>query len=97
MAWGMEYKRTDIGTWAYHPDGRMDNHPRPMKLCCGIVTALPGYGDSVTGERLVYLARKRSGESLIIKSGAHRGIAGTLYDAKCWIERPTRIKQEGPD
>lgn len=61
------------------------------------MTALAGYGDSVMGERLVYLARKRSGERLIIKSGAHRGIAGALYDAKCWIERPIRIKQEDTD
>lgn len=61
------------------------------------MTTLTGYGDSVMGERLVYLARKRSGERLIMKSGAHRGITGTLYDAKCWIERPIRIKQEGSD
>lgn len=59
------------------------------------MTTLTAYGDSVMGERLVYLARKRSGERLIMKGGAHRGITGTLYDAKCWIERPIRIKQEG--
>jgi len=61
------------------------------------VTTLTGYGDYVIGERLVYLARKRSGEGLIMKSGTHQGIAGTLYDAKCWIERPIRIKQKSSD
>jgi len=58
------------------------------------LTTLTGYGDSVLGERIVYVARKRTRERLIMKSGAHRGISGTLYDAKCWIERPIQIKHE---
>jgi len=58
------------------------------------LTTLTGYGDSVLGERIVYVARKRSRERLIMKGGAHRGISGALYDAKCWIERPIQIKRE---
>ena len=58
------------------------------------MTTLTGYGDSVLGERIVYVARKRSRERLIMKGGAHRGISGALYDAKCWIERPIQIKRE---
>jgi len=56
------------------------------------LTTLTGYGDSVVGERIVYVARKRSRDRLIMKGGAHRGISGTLYDAKCWIERPIQIR-----
>jgi len=58
------------------------------------LTTLTGYGDSVLGERIVYVARKRSRDKLIMKGGAHRGISGTLYDAKCWIERPIQMKRE---
>lgn len=58
------------------------------------MTTLTGYGDSVIGERLVYVARKRSRERLIMKSGTHRGVSGTLYDAKCWIESPVQLKRE---
>lgn len=61
------------------------------------MTILTDYGDSIIGERIVYVARKRSGERLIMKSGAHRGISGTLYDAKCWIERPIRIRRDKTD
>lgn len=56
------------------------------------MTTLTAYGDMLMGERVVYVARKRSGERLIMKSGAHRGLCGTLYDAKCWIERPIQMK-----
>ena len=49
------------------------------------MTTLTAYGDSLIGKRIVYLARKRTGEQLIMKSGSHRGISGTLYDAKCWV------------
>lgn len=58
------------------------------------MTTLTAYGDSVVGERIVYVARKRSGERLIMKSGARRCIGGTLYDAKCWIERPIQMKRQ---
>jgi hypothetical protein len=58
------------------------------------LTTATGYGDSIVGERLVYVARKRSRERLIMKGGTHRGVSGTLYDAKCWIESPIQIKRE---
>ncbi len=58
------------------------------------MTTLTDYGDAIIGERIVYVARKRSTERLIMKSGAHRGISGTLYDAKCWIERPIQIRRK---
>lgn len=48
-------------------------------------------GDTIRGHRLVYVARKMSNARLISKSGAHRGIQGKLYDAKCWIETPIEI------
>lgn len=57
------------------------------------MTTLTGYGDSIVGERIVYVARKRSRERLIMKGGAHRGISAALYDAKCWIESPIQIKR----
>ena len=58
------------------------------------MTTLTGYGDSVLGERIVYVARKRSRDRLVMKGGADRGISGTLYEAKCWIERPIQIRRE---
>ena len=58
------------------------------------MTTLTGYGDSVVGERIVYVARKRSRDRLIMKGGAHRGISGTLYDPTCWIERPIQMRRE---
>ena len=58
------------------------------------MTTLTGYGDSVLGERIVYVASKRSRDRLVMRGGAHRGISGMLYDAKCWIERPIQIKRE---
>lgn len=58
------------------------------------MTTLTGQGDAIIGERIVYIARKRSGERLIMKSGLHRGISGTLYDAKCWIEQPIEIRRK---
>ncbi len=58
------------------------------------MTTLTGYGDAIVGERIVYVARKRSRERLIMKSGAHRGLSGTLYDGKCWIESPIQIKRK---
>lgn len=61
------------------------------------MTTLTGYADSIVGERLIYVARKRSYERLIMKGGAHRGVSGTLYDAKCWIESPIQIKRESKD
>jgi len=56
------------------------------------LTILTEQGDGILGERIVYIARKRSGERLIMKGGAHRGLSGILYDAKCWIEKPIRLR-----
>lgn len=58
------------------------------------MTILFEIGDGIVGERIVYIARKRSGERLIVRNGAHRGISGILYDARCWIEAPIKIKRE---
>jgi len=58
------------------------------------LTTLTAVGDTLIGQRVVYTARKPSGERLIMKSGAHRGITGTLYDAKCWIERPVEMPRK---
>jgi hypothetical protein len=58
------------------------------------LTTLTAYGDSILGERIVFVARKRSRERLIMKGGTHRGISGTLYDAKCWIESPIQMRRE---
>ncbi len=61
------------------------------------MTTLTGYGDSILGERIVYLTRKRSGERLVMKSGTHRGLTAALYDARCWIEKPIRLRKEHPE
>ena len=55
------------------------------------MTILFEIGDGIIGERLVYVARKKSGERLIVRTGAHRGVSGILYDAKCWIESPIKM------
>jgi len=54
------------------------------------LTILTEQGDGIVGKRIVYIARKRSTERLIMKGGAHRGISAILHDAKCWIEKPIR-------
>jgi len=54
------------------------------------LTILTEQGDGIIGERIIYIARKRSIERLIMKGGAHKGISAILYDAKCWIEKPIR-------
>lgn len=56
------------------------------------MTTLTEQGDGIQGERIVYIARKRSTERLIMKGGAHRGLSAILYDAKCWIEKPIRSR-----
>lgn len=58
------------------------------------MTILFEYGDGIVGKRIVCIARKRSGERLIVRAGTHRGISGILYDAKCWIESPIKMKRE---
>jgi len=58
------------------------------------VTILFEIGDGIVGERIVYIARIRSGERFIVRNGAHRGMSGILYDTKCWIEAPIKIKRE---
>jgi hypothetical protein len=51
------------------------------------VTTLTNEGDSIIGKRIVYVARKVSGPKLVMKSGRHRGIQGTLYDAKAYVDQ----------
>ncbi|MFQ5762429.1 MAG: hypothetical protein ACE5PO_05285 [Candidatus Bathyarchaeia archaeon] len=58
------------------------------------MTILLSEGDGIVGEWVVYAARKRPGERLIMKSETHRGIAGILYDARCWIEAPVKMKKD---
>ncbi len=50
-------------------------------------------GDTLIGEIVVYEASKVTGPSLITKSGRHRGLRGKLYNAKCVIEKPIRLRQ----
>ena len=49
-------------------------------------------GDTLIGEIIVYEALKVTGPSLITKSGKHRGLRGKLYNAKCVIEKPIRLR-----
>ncbi len=51
-------------------------------------TALRGEGDSIVARRIVYLARKVAGPRLVRKSGQHRGLWGTLYDAEAYVDLP---------
>ncbi|KPV62064.1 MAG: hypothetical protein AOA65_2102 [Candidatus Bathyarchaeota archaeon BA1] len=49
-------------------------------------------GDTLIGEVVVYEASKVTGPSLIAKSGKHRGLRGKLYNAKCVIQKPIRLR-----
>ncbi len=50
------------------------------------MTTLTNEGDAIVGKRIVYVARKVSGPRLIMKSGRHRGMEGTLYDARAYVD-----------
>ncbi len=50
------------------------------------MTSLTSEGDRTIGKRIVYVARKVSGPRLIMKSGRHRGMEGTLYDAEAYVD-----------
>lgn len=50
------------------------------------MTILTDEGDGILGKRLIYLARKVSTPRLVMKSGRHRGLEGTLYDAEAYID-----------
>jgi hypothetical protein len=50
------------------------------------MTILTDEGDALVGKRIVYLARKISGPRLVAKTGRHRGLEGTLYDAEAYID-----------
>jgi hypothetical protein len=52
------------------------------------MTILVEAGDGIRGKRIVYVARKVEGPWLVRKSGSHRGVRGTLYDAVAYVERP---------
>jgi hypothetical protein len=51
------------------------------------MTTLTNEGDGIVGKRIVYIARKVSGPKLIMKSGRHRGMQGTLYDAEAFVDQ----------
>jgi hypothetical protein len=50
------------------------------------MTILTDEGDGIIGERIIYVARKVSGPRLIMKGGRHRGMQGTLYDGKAYVD-----------
>lgn len=50
-------------------------------------------GDGIRGKRIVYVARKGEGPWIVRKSGAHRGLRGTLYDAVAYVERPVEVSR----
>ena len=50
-------------------------------------------GDMIIGEIVGYEASKISKPFLITRSGRHRGLRGKLYNAKCVIQKPIRIKR----
>jgi len=54
------------------------------------MTILTEEGDGIIGKRIVYIARKVSGPRLVMKSGRHRGLEGTLYDAEAYIDIAVR-------
>jgi len=49
-------------------------------------------GDTLIGEIIVYEASKVTGPSLMTKSGKHRGLRGKLYNARCVIQKPIRLR-----
>jgi hypothetical protein len=58
------------------------------------MTTLTDEGDATIGKRIVYVARKISEPRLIMKSGKHRGMQGTLYDAEAYIDEAIRKKRK---
>ena len=50
------------------------------------MTTLTSEGDSIIGKRIAYVAHKVAGPRLVMKSGRHRGLEGTLYDAEAYID-----------
>jgi hypothetical protein len=50
------------------------------------MTTLTDEGDGIIGKRIVYVARKVSAPRLIMKGGRHRGMEGTLYDGKAYVD-----------
>jgi hypothetical protein len=50
------------------------------------MTTLTNEGDGIIGDRIVYVAHKVSGPRLIMKGGRHRGMQGTLYDGKAYVD-----------
>ncbi len=50
------------------------------------MTVLTDEGDGIIGKRVVYLARKISGPTLVANSGRHRDLEGVLYDAEAYID-----------
>jgi hypothetical protein len=51
-----------------------------------IMTILINVGDGIVGKKIVFIARKTTEPRLIAKSGRHRGLQGTLYDAEAYID-----------
>jgi hypothetical protein len=58
------------------------------------MTTLTDEGDAIIGKRIVYVARKVSGLRLIMKSGRHRGMEGTLCDAEAYIDEAIQKKSK---
>ena len=49
------------------------------------MTILRAKGAGVEGKRIVYITRKVEGPCLVRKSGSHRGLRETLYDAEAYV------------
>lgn len=47
---------------------------------------LTNTGDGIVGKKIIYIALKATEPRLIAKSGRHRGLQGTLYDAEAYID-----------
>ena len=42
------------------------------------MTTLTNEGEGIVGKHIIYIARKVSGPKIVMKSGRHRGVQGTL-------------------
>jgi len=50
------------------------------------MVVLTNAGDGIVGKKIIYISRKVTEPRLIAKSGRHRGLQGTLYDAEAYID-----------
>jgi len=57
------------------------------------MAVLTSAGDGIVGKKIIYIARKVTEPRLVAKSGRHRGLQGTLYDAEAYIDVAVELSE----